>query len=107
VGGAARGQFAVHHRVGAEEQHERGRDLGDVLDRVLADAGDIHTVKALAVEPTLKSQWEERLAAYVKTSFVAGLVASWLRRRIGAVTWPMIMLKAIRLPTVNSPFITA
>ncbi|KMO35525.1 type I secretion system permease/ATPase [Methylobacterium aquaticum] len=36
----------------------------------------IHTIKALAVEPTLKSQWEERLAAYVKTSFVAGLIAS-------------------------------
>ncbi|MGY2051719.1 type I secretion system permease/ATPase [Methylobacterium sp. JK268] len=36
----------------------------------------IHTVKALAVEPTLRTQWEERLAAYVKTSFVAGLIAS-------------------------------
>ncbi|ACA18197.1 type I secretion system ATPase [Methylobacterium sp. 4-46] len=36
----------------------------------------IHTVKALAVEPTLRTQWEERLAAYVKTSFVAGVVAS-------------------------------
>ncbi|MFE1598267.1 type I secretion system permease/ATPase [Methylobacterium sp. ID0610] len=36
----------------------------------------IHTIKALAVEPTLRVQWEERLAAYVKTSFVAGLIAS-------------------------------
>ena len=29
----------------------------------------IHTVKAMAVEPMLRVQWEERLAAYVKTSF--------------------------------------
>ncbi|GJE69433.1 type I secretion system permease/ATPase [Methylorubrum podarium] len=36
----------------------------------------IHTIKALAVEPTLRVQWEERLAAYVRTSFVAGIVAS-------------------------------
>lgn len=36
----------------------------------------MHTVKALAVEPTLRSQWEERLAAYVKTSFVTVLIAS-------------------------------
>ncbi|WP_407520891.1 type I secretion system permease/ATPase [Methylobacterium oryzisoli] len=36
----------------------------------------IHTIKALAVEPTLRVQWEERLAAYVKTSFVSGILAS-------------------------------
>ena len=28
----------------------------------------IQTVKALAVEPVLRSEWEERLAAYVRTS---------------------------------------
>ena len=36
----------------------------------------IHTIKAMAVEPTLRVQWEERLAAYVKTSFVTGILGS-------------------------------
>ena len=31
----------------------------------------IQTLKAAAVEPILRNQWEERLAAYVKTSFQA------------------------------------
>ena len=36
----------------------------------------VHTIKALAIEPVLRTQWEERLAAYVKTSFVSGIIAS-------------------------------
>ncbi|WP_147076596.1 type I secretion system permease/ATPase [Methylobacterium haplocladii] len=36
----------------------------------------IHTVKAMAVEPTLRVQWEERLAAYVNTSFVTSILGS-------------------------------
>ena len=36
----------------------------------------IHTIKAMAVEPTLRVQWEERLAAYVKTSFLTGMIGS-------------------------------
>ena len=36
----------------------------------------MQTVKAAAVEPAMRSQWEERLAAYVKTSFTAGLTAA-------------------------------
>jgi len=31
----------------------------------------IHTLKAAAVEPMLRNEWEERLAAYVRTSFQA------------------------------------
>ena len=31
----------------------------------------IHTLKAAAVEPTLRNQWEEKLAAYVRASFQA------------------------------------
>lgn len=34
------------------------------------------TVKAAAVEPMLRNQWEERLAAYVKTSFDAAMLAA-------------------------------
>ena len=29
----------------------------------------VHTIKAAAVEPIMRAQWEERLAAYVQTSF--------------------------------------
>ncbi len=35
----------------------------------------MQTVKALAVEPVLRSHWEERLAAYVRTSFEATMLA--------------------------------
>ena len=31
----------------------------------------VQTVKSAAVEPIMQAQWEERLAAYVKTSFAA------------------------------------
>jgi ATP-binding cassette, subfamily B, bacterial HlyB/CyaB len=36
----------------------------------------IQTLKAAAVEPMLRNQWEEKLAAYVKTSFDAVMLAS-------------------------------
>lgn len=36
----------------------------------------IQTVKAAAVEPIMQAEWEERLAAYVKTSFDATLVGA-------------------------------
>jgi subfamily B ATP-binding cassette protein HlyB/CyaB len=36
----------------------------------------IQTVKASAVEPTMRAQWEERLAAYVRTTFGATLIGA-------------------------------
>jgi subfamily B ATP-binding cassette protein HlyB/CyaB len=36
----------------------------------------VQTLKAAAVEPILKNQWEEKLAAYVKTSFGAVMLAT-------------------------------
>jgi ATP-binding cassette, subfamily B, bacterial HlyB/CyaB len=36
----------------------------------------MQTVKAAAVEPAMQAQWEERLAAYVKTSFQASMLAA-------------------------------
>jgi subfamily B ATP-binding cassette protein HlyB/CyaB len=36
----------------------------------------VSTVKSAAVEPIMRSQWEEKLAAYVKTSFSAGMLGS-------------------------------
>ncbi|HWS97961.1 MAG TPA: type I secretion system permease/ATPase, partial [Candidatus Methylomirabilis sp.] len=36
----------------------------------------IHTVKSSAVEPIMQMQWEEKLAAYVKTGFRASMLAA-------------------------------
>lgn len=36
----------------------------------------VQTVKALAIEPSLKKTWEERLAAFVRTSFETSMLAS-------------------------------
>jgi ATP-binding cassette, subfamily B, bacterial HlyB/CyaB len=36
----------------------------------------IHTIKSLAVEPSLRVQWEERLAAYVRSAFQVVVLAS-------------------------------
>ncbi|MCG6206406.1 type I secretion system permease/ATPase [Rhodopseudomonas sp. HC1] len=36
----------------------------------------IHTLKAAAVEPILRTQWEEKLAAYVRASFQAVVLSS-------------------------------
>jgi len=36
----------------------------------------VQTVKAAAVEPAMRAEWEERLAAYVRTSFDASLLAA-------------------------------
>src|SRR5262249_40503180 len=36
----------------------------------------IHTLKAAAIEPILRKEWEERLAAYVRTSFEAVKLAT-------------------------------
>ena len=36
----------------------------------------IHTLKAAAIEPILRKEWEERLAAYVRTSFQAVKLAT-------------------------------
>lgn len=36
----------------------------------------VHTVKAAAVEPVMQAQWEEKLAAYVRTAFDATLLGA-------------------------------
>jgi subfamily B ATP-binding cassette protein HlyB/CyaB len=36
----------------------------------------INTIKSAAVEPSMRAQWEERLAAYVKTSFLATMLGT-------------------------------
>ncbi|WP_092163420.1 type I secretion system permease/ATPase [Bosea sp. CRIB-10] len=46
----------------------------------------VQTVKAMAVEPVLRAQWEERLAAYVRSSFNALSVANTGQNAIQFVT---------------------
>ncbi len=50
---------------------------GAVSQQFLVEAiVGIHTVKAAAVEPVMQAQWEERLAAYVRTAFSATMLAA-------------------------------
>jgi ATP-binding cassette, subfamily B, bacterial HlyB/CyaB len=44
------------------------------------------TLKAASVEPIIQAEWEERLAAYVKTSFDAGIVGSFGQNSIQYVS---------------------
>ena len=55
------------------EKFNRGAASQQFLVETIVGAG---TVKAAAVEPLMRAQWEEKLAAYVKTSFNATMVGS-------------------------------
>jgi subfamily B ATP-binding cassette protein HlyB/CyaB len=53
------------------------------------------TLKAASVEPVMQSQWEERLAAYVRTSFDTGILGSLgqnLIQYVSKVTTALILL---------------
>jgi subfamily B ATP-binding cassette protein HlyB/CyaB len=54
----------------------------------------IHTLKAAAVEPILRTQWEEKLAAYVKTSFqavVLGAIGQNLIQYVSKATTVLVL----------------
>ena len=55
------------------ERFNRGARAQQFLVESIVGA---QTLKAAAVEPLIQAQWEERLAAYVSTSFDAGVVGS-------------------------------
>ncbi len=55
------------------EKFNRGAASQQFLVETIVGAG---TVKAAAVEPIMRAQWEEKLAAYVKTSFNATMLGS-------------------------------
>ncbi len=55
------------------EKFDRGAVSQQFLVETVVGAG---TVKAAAVEPIMRAQWEEKLAAYVKTSFAATMLGS-------------------------------
>ncbi len=55
------------------EKFDRGAASQQFLVETVVGAG---TIKAAAVEPLMRAQWEEKLAAYVKTSFTATMLGS-------------------------------
>ena len=56
-----------------KEKFNRGAESQQMLVEAIVGA---QTVKAAAVEPAMQVQWEEKLAAYVSSSFDAGLIGS-------------------------------
>jgi ATP-binding cassette, subfamily B, bacterial HlyB/CyaB len=56
-----------------KEKFNRGAESQQMLVEAIVGA---QTIKAAAVEPTMQVQWEERLAAYVSSSFDAGLIGA-------------------------------
>ena len=55
------------------EKFNRGAASQQFLVETVVGVG---TIKAAAVEPIMRAQWEEKLAAYVKTSFAATMLGS-------------------------------
>ncbi|UXS05584.1 type I secretion system permease/ATPase [Agrobacterium tumefaciens] len=56
-----------------DEKFDRGAYSQQLLVETVVG---IQTLKASAVEPVVSSQWEERLAAYVRSSFAATMLAA-------------------------------
>ena len=56
-----------------KEKFDRGAESQQFLVETIVG---IQTVKASAVEPVVSAQWEEKLAAYVKTAFQAVLIGA-------------------------------
>ena len=61
----------LRHRT--KERFNRGAISNQFL---VESVVGIQTIKSMAVEPTLRSEWEQKLAAYVKTSFTTVMVAN-------------------------------
>jgi len=56
-----------------KEKFNRGAESQQMLVEAIVGA---QTIKGAAIEPAMQSQWEERLAAYVSSSFDAGLIGA-------------------------------
>lgn len=56
-----------------KEKFNRGAESQQLLVEAIVGA---QTVKASAIEPIIQNQWEERLAAYVSSSFDAGMTSA-------------------------------
>ena len=56
-----------------KEKFNRGAESQQMLVEAIVG---VQTIKSAAVEPSMQAQWEEKLAAYVSSSFDAGLIGS-------------------------------
>jgi subfamily B ATP-binding cassette protein HlyB/CyaB len=56
-----------------KEKFNRGAESQQMLVEAIVG---VQTIKSAAVEPSMQSQWEERLAAYVSTSFDTGIMGA-------------------------------
>ena len=56
-----------------KEKFNRGAESQQMLVEAIVG---VQTIKASAIEPAMQSQWEEKLAAYVSSSFDAGLIGA-------------------------------
>ncbi|TDX60943.1 subfamily B ATP-binding cassette protein HlyB/CyaB [Methylosinus sp. sav-2] len=65
------------------EKFNRGAESQQMLVEAIVG---VQTIKASAVEPAMQMQWEEKLAAYVSSSFDAGLVGAGGQSAIQYVT---------------------
>jgi subfamily B ATP-binding cassette protein HlyB/CyaB len=72
-----------HLREQIKEKFNRGAESQQFLVETVVG---IQTIKAAAVEPPTRMQWEERLAAYVRSSFNAGLTAAAGQGAIQAIS---------------------
>jgi subfamily B ATP-binding cassette protein HlyB/CyaB len=65
------------------EKFNRGAESQQMLVEAIVG---VQTIKAAAVEPSIQSQWEEKLAAYVSSSFDVGLIGAGGQMGIQYVT---------------------
>jgi len=56
-----------------KEKFNRGAESQQMLVEAIVG---VQTIKASAIEPAMQTQWEEKLAAYVSSSFDAGLIGA-------------------------------
>jgi len=61
-------------RARLDEKFKRGAENQAFL---VESVVGVETLKAMAVEPQMKRQWEERLAGYVGASFQANMLGNW------------------------------
>jgi subfamily B ATP-binding cassette protein HlyB/CyaB len=87
---------ALRERI--KDKFNRGAESQQFLVEAIVG---IQTVKAAAVEPAIRLQWEEKLAAYVKTSFKANLLSAGgqnaiqLISKLSTVTFLLFGAKAV------------
>jgi subfamily B ATP-binding cassette protein HlyB/CyaB len=66
-----------------KEKFNRGAESQQMLVECIVG---VQTIKASAIEPAMQMQWEEKLAAYVRSSFDAGLLGAGGQSAIQYVT---------------------